>query len=65
MTRKPTDHKLEVYDKIFITPDSASWDPYNEYLVANEAAMIDYGGNLIDPDDWHPSIETPFVDSYF
>ena len=26
-TRKPTDHELEVCDKIFITPDSGQWDP--------------------------------------
>ena len=39
-TRKPTQEELSTYDKIFITPDSTSWDPYSTHYSANEDAML-------------------------
>ena len=51
-------------DKIFITPDSAQWDPYSDHFAANEASMLNCEGELIDPNDRHPSIEAPLVESY-
>ena len=63
-TRKPTNHELEVCDKIFITPDSGQWDPYSDHFAANEAAMLNHEGVLIQKNDRHPSIEAPLVDSY-
>ena len=34
-------------DKIFITPDSASWDPYRDHFGKNETAMVDHNGELL------------------
>ena len=39
-TRKPTQEELSTCDKIFITPDSTSWDPYSTHFSANEEAML-------------------------
>ena len=63
-TRKPTDHELEVCDKIFITPDSTSWDPYSENFAVNEDTMLDCNGDLIDLSDRHDAILTQ-VDPYY
>ena len=46
-TIKPTDHQLEVCDKIFITPDSTTWDPYSEHFSTNEDEMLDFNSSLI------------------
>ena len=48
-TRKPTHDEIESCDKIIITPDSVHWDPYAEHYATNEEAMLDYGGNMIEP----------------
>ena len=40
-TRKPSHEELETCDKIFITPDSTSWDPYSSHFADNEEAMLD------------------------
>ena len=34
-------------DTIFITPDSASWDPYSDHFGKNETAMVDHNGELL------------------
>ena len=64
MTRKLTEHKLGVCDKIFITSDSTEWDPYSDHFAANEVVMLNCERNLIDPNDCHPSIKTPLVESH-
>ena len=46
-TRKPTEVELEICDKIVITPDSASWDPYSDHFGQNETAMVDHNGELL------------------
>ena len=33
---------------ILITPDSESWDPYSTHYAENEAAMLDWEGNMMD-----------------
>ena len=48
-TRRPTEDELENCDKIFITPDSASWDPYSTHFSENEAAMLGSEGQLLRP----------------
>ena len=45
-TRKPTMEELQTCDKIFITPDSSSWDPYNPHYSRNEEIMLDEDGNM-------------------
>ena len=51
-------------DKIFITPDSVEWDPYSDYFAANEAAMLDCDGTLINPNDRYPHTRAQLVESY-
>ena len=62
-TRKPTNHELEVCDKIFITPDSTTWDPYSEHFAKNENAMLDCNGELIDLAE-RPDTLSPKIDPY-
>ena len=38
-TRAPSEEELATCDKIFITPDSTSCDPYSTHFSENEAAM--------------------------
>ena len=40
------------------------WDLYSDHFSANEAAMINCEGDLIDPNDRYPSIQAPQVESY-
>ena len=35
-------------DKIFLTPDSMTWDPYSDHFAQNEESMIDYEGNMVE-----------------
>ena len=48
-TRAPSNEELGSCDKVFITPDSASWNPYSEHFSRNEQAMIDCDGGLAIP----------------
>ena len=48
-TRDPSDEELGSCDKIFITPSSASWNPYSEYFPRNEQTMLDYDDGLATP----------------
>ena len=48
-TRTPSEEELAACDKIFITPDSTSWDPYSTHFSENEAAMLNAEGQLITP----------------
>ena len=43
-TRAPSIDELASCDKIFITPDSATWDPYSDHYCRNEQAMLDSDG---------------------
>ena len=45
-TRSPTDDEISHCDKILITPDSSSWDPYSEHYAQNEESFIDWEGNI-------------------
>ena len=45
-TRKPTIDELRECDKVFITPDSTGWNPYNEAFSENENSMTDVWGEL-------------------
>lgn len=48
-TRCPTADEIRYCDnKIFITPDSESWDPYSSHYAENEAAMLDWEGNIME-----------------
>lgn len=47
-TRAPTSDEITSCDKILITPDSVSWDPYAEHYALNEESMLDYEGNIIE-----------------
>ena len=42
--------ELSTCDKVFITPDSASWNPHSEHYSLNEEAMMDGEGNIIEVD---------------
>ena len=44
--RDPSDEELGSCDKIFITPDSASWNSYSENFSRNEQTMLDCDGGL-------------------
>ena len=39
--------ELSTCDKVFITPDSAAWNPHSEHYSSNEEAMMDSEGNII------------------
>ena len=45
--RTPTNEELHGCDKIFITPDSPSWNPHCDSFSRNEQAMTDYEGNIV------------------
>ena len=45
-TRKPTDRELAECDKIFLTPDSAWWDPHSSHFSVNEDAMLTPEGTV-------------------
>ena len=50
-TRKPTAKELEGCDKIFITPDSTSWEPHSQHYSSNEEAMMNIEGEIIAQDE--------------
>ena len=45
-TRKPDSRELFEKDKIFITPDSAEWNPHCISFEQNERAMLNYEGEM-------------------
>ena len=45
-SRKPTQSELEESDKIFITPDRQSWNPYCTSYQLNERSMLNYEGEI-------------------
>ena len=45
-TKKPTNDELRICDKVFITPDSSTWNPYSEHYSINEQVMLDDEGNI-------------------
>ena len=47
--RAPTTDELQQCDKVFMTPDSASWNPHCDSFSRNEESMIDYDGNIAQP----------------
>ena len=55
-TRKPTAEELEGCDKIFITPDSTSWEPHSQHYSSNEEAMMNIEGEIIPQDERVKSI---------
>jgi len=38
--------ELEICDKVFIIPDSTSWNPCNEGYSINEDSMTDFDGTM-------------------
>ena len=48
-SRKPTDEELQSCDKIFITPDSSTWNPYCTSFALNEELMLNFNGDISDP----------------
>ena len=48
-TRKPLDDELQSQDKLFITPDQSSWNPYCSSFELNERSMLDYEGEVTNP----------------
>ena len=46
--RVPTIEELHGCDKLFITPDSTTWNPHCDSFSRNEESMLDYEGNLVD-----------------
>lgn len=47
--RAPTTDELQQCDKVFMTPDSASWNPHCDSFARNEESMLDYDGNIAQP----------------
>ena len=46
-TRKPTENELATCDKVFITPDSVSWNPNSPHFTTNEEAMMGPDGDVL------------------
>ena len=51
-SRKPEPNELMDCDKLFITPDSADWNPHCESFERNERSMLNYEGEMNDVDRW-------------
>jgi len=49
-SRIPTLKELHECEKIFLTPDSNDWNPHCSSYERNERAMLDYEGNMSEPD---------------
>ena len=47
-SRIPTSEEIRHCDKLFMTPDSTSWDPYADHFASNEESMLDWEGNMLD-----------------
>ena len=48
-TRMPTQEELQDCEKIFITPDNETWNPYCTSFELNERSMLDHNGEMTDP----------------
>ena len=48
-SRAPNNDEIRGLDPLFLTPDSASWDPYSDHYSKNEDAMLDWEGNIMEP----------------
>ena len=46
--RMPLANEIEHCDKVFLTPDSSTWNPYSPHYAENEAAMLDWEGRLVE-----------------
>ena len=47
--RIPTSAELQGCDKVFLTPDSTSWNPHCKSFAQNEQSMLDIPGNIVEP----------------
>ena len=47
--RAPTSDELQQCDKVFMTPDSASWNPHCNSFARNEESVLDFEGNIAQP----------------
>ena len=47
-SRIPTPDEISNCERIFITPDSPSWDPYSDHYISNKESMLEHEGNMID-----------------
>ena len=47
--RVPTSDKLQGCNKVFLTLDSASWNPHCESFARNEQSMLDFEGRIAEP----------------
>ena len=47
-SRIPTSNEIRHCDKLFMTPDSTTWDPYADHFALNEESMLDWEGNMLD-----------------
>jgi hypothetical protein len=47
-TSVPTDKELNNADVILMTPDGPSWNPYSDHYTANEEAISDWEGNMME-----------------
>ena len=50
-TRKPTLDEVLHKPKVFMTPDSANWDPYSDHFSKNEESMTDWRGEIMEDKD--------------
>ncbi len=41
-SRIPTSDEIRHCDKVFMTPDSTTWDPYADHFASNEEYMLDW-----------------------
>ena len=48
-SRKPTEEEVESVDKIFLTPDQTSWNPYCTSFAENERSMLTHNGKISHP----------------
>jgi hypothetical protein len=48
-TRKPTDDELQGCEKVMMTPDASSWNPYCPSFELNERSMTTYNGAISAP----------------
>ena len=49
-SQSPTQDDLSYCDKMFITPDAQQWNPYCTSFELNERSMLNYAGELSDPE---------------
>ena len=48
-SRAPQRDELQQCDKVFLTPDAASWNPHCDSFAKNEESMMDFEGNIAEP----------------